>query len=54
LSNLLREKHALAKLREERESCAGVAKGSGTWPKTAGIKEKRKRGPSFPKINLRY
>jgi len=25
----------------------------GTWPVTAGIKEERKRGQLFPKINLK-
>jgi len=41
-------------LREEAESCVGVAKGSGTWPKIAGTKEERKGGLPFPKINLKY
>jgi len=27
---------------------------SGTWPETAGIREGRKRGSLFPKINLKY
>jgi len=54
MSSLLKEKHALTKLREERRSCAGVTKGLGTWPETTEIKEGRKRGPLFPKINLKY
>jgi len=41
-------------LREEVESCAGVAKGLGTWPEIVGTKERRKGGPPFPKINLKY
>jgi len=41
-------------LREERESCAGVAKGLGTWSETTGIKKRRKGEPLFSKINLKY
>jgi len=41
-------------LKEEEESCAGVAKGSGTWPVIAGIKRKKKRKLLFPKISLKH
>jgi len=40
-------------LRGEGGNCVGVAKGSGTWPEIAGIREKRRRGQSFPKISLK-
>jgi len=58
MSSLLKEKRALAKLREELEegrgSSVGAAKGSGTWPETAGIKRKRKKGQKYLKINLKF
>jgi len=41
-------------LREERESCVGVAKGSGIWPETAGKKRREKRERLYPKINLKF
>jgi len=40
-------------LKEERGSCVSVTESSDTWSETAGIKEKKKRGKSFPKISLR-
>jgi len=54
---MLKQKQSLARLREELEgkgSCVSAVKSSGTWPKTTGIEERKKRGKSFPKINLRY
>jgi len=57
MSNLLNKKHALAKLRAELEgkgSCVDAVRSSGTWPETARIREGRKRGLSFPRINLKY
>jgi len=46
MSNLLKERHSLTKLRKELErgSCVGVVRSSGTWPVTAGTEEKEKRG----------
>jgi len=41
-------------LREERESCAGVVKGSGTWPEIAEIKKRKKRKQRYLKINLKF
>jgi len=41
-------------LKGERERCAEVAKGLGTWPVTAGIRKKERRGQWFPKISLKY
>jgi len=35
-------------LKEERGSCVDVAKNSGTWPVTAGIGRREKRGLLFP------
>jgi len=58
LNNLLREKHALAKLRVELERRKGklyrAAKGSDTWSKTAEIKERGKREQKCLKINLKF
>ena len=45
MSNLLNEKHALAKLRAELEgSSVKVAEGLGTWPEIAGKERKKKKG----------
>jgi len=41
-------------LKREEEGCISVAKGLGTWPVTAGIREKKRRKQSFPKISSRY
>jgi len=41
-------------LKEGRGGFAGVAKGSGIWPVTVGIRRKEKRGWPLPKISLRY
>jgi len=55
MSNLLKEKCSLTKLREKgEESYVNVAKGLGTWPETAGTEKKKKRGQLFLKINLKY
>jgi len=58
ISNLLKEKHSLAKLREElkerkgrRESYVSVVKGLGTWPVTAGTRGKERRRQLFSKIS---
>jgi len=56
LSNLLREKCALAKLRVELERGNSVeaTKGLGTWPKIAGIEKRKKREQRCLKINLKF
>jgi len=57
MSTLLKEKRALAKLREELEgrgSSVGAAKGSGTWPEIAGREKKGKREQKCLKINLKF
>jgi len=38
-------------LREEVESYVDDAKGSGTWPKIAGVKIRKEKGQQCPKIN---
>jgi len=57
LSNMLKQKQSLARLREELEekrgSCVSGIKSLGTWPKTAGIEEGKKRKKLFPKISLK-
>ena len=54
---MLKQKQSLARLREELEekrgSCVSGIKSLGTWPKTAGIEEGKKRKKLFPKISLK-
>jgi len=54
LSNLLKEKCALAKLREElEERKKKLCKSCKKFRYLARIKEEKRRGQSFPKISLR-
>jgi len=41
-------------LKRGEESYVSVAKGLGTWPVTARIREKKRRGQSFSKISSKY
>jgi len=41
-------------LKKGKGSCVNATKSLGTWPETIGIKEKERKGQSFPKISLKY